>query len=666
MVGFGWVCRSDFPVSKEGSNLFRQRISFAGALALAAAASCALSQTPAIGSSERVPQRPLQRIDETQVVTLEGNVHPLARPEFDDGLVNGDLRLERMLLVLAPSPQQQAALDALVDAQQDPASPQYHQWLTPAAFGDRFGANQQDLARVTAWLTAHGFTIDEIPAGRGLVEFSGTAGQIFDTFHTEIHRYRVDGAMHIANSQDPQVPEALASTVLGVVSLHDFRHKPELKTRPAAGSRPEYSAGGTHYLFPADFAAIYDLNPVYSAGDSGTGISIAIAGRSNIELSDVATFRSIASLPANAPAVTVDGADPGLVANDQDESTLDVEWSGAVAPAVKVNLVVAQSTATTDGVDLAAAYIVNHAAAPVLSLSYGSCEQEMGAAELAFYNNLWEQAVSEGISVFVASGDAGAAGCSAGADLKGEAAAVNGMCSSPNATCVGGTEFNDAANPAQYWSAQNSSQFGSALGYIPEAVWNESAADGGTGLWASGGGASTVYAQPAWQASVSGASAANGMRAVPDVALAAADHDGTLAVVNGSSWIMSGTSVAVPEFAALMALVIEKQRGAAQGNANPRLYSLVSADQNPFHATPSGNNSVPGVNGFVASGAAFNLATGLGSVDGALLVNGWGANSVISRINPQPIRCARSGLQPGGCKPMPRAPVIPRTMATAR
>ena len=662
MVGFGWVCRSDFPVSKEGSNLFRQRISFAGALALAAAASCALSQTLAIGSSERVPQR----VDETQVVTLEGNVHPLARPEFDDGLVNGDLRLERMLLVLAPSPQQQAALDALVDAQQDPASPQYHQWLTPAAFGDRFGANQQDLARVTAWLTTHGFTIDEIPAGRGLVEFSGTAGQIFDTFHTEIHRYRVDGAMHIANSQDPQVPEALASTVLGVVSLHDFRHKPELKTRPAAGSRPEYSAGGTHYLFPADFAAIYDLNPVYSAGDSGTGISIAIAGRSNIELSDVATFRSIASLPANAPAVTVDGADPGLVANDQDESTLDVEWSGAVAPAAKVNLVVAQSTATTDGVDLAAAYIVNHAAAPVLSLSYGSCEQEMGAAELAFYNNLWEQAVSQGISVFVASGDAGAAGCSAGADLKGEATAVNGMCSSPNATCVGGTEFNDAANPAQYWSAQNSSQFGSALGYIPEAVWNESAADGGTGLWASGGGASTVYAQPAWQASVSGASAANGMRAVPDVALAAADHDGTLAVVNGSSWIMSGTSVAVPEFAALMALVIEKQRGAAQGNANPRLYSLVSADQNPFHATPSGNNSVPGVNGFVASGAAFNLATGLGSVDGALLVNGWGANSVISRINPQPIRCARSGLQPGGCKPMPRAPVIPRTMATAR
>ena len=110
------------------------------------------------------------------------------------------------------------------------------------------------------------------------------------------------------------------------------------------------------------------------------------------------------------------GADPGLVAGDQDESTLDVEWSGAVAPAAAVNLVVAASTATTDGVDLAAAYIVNHAAAPVVSVSYGSCEQEMGAAELAFYNSLWEQAASQGMSVFVASGDAGAAGCQRAAD----------------------------------------------------------------------------------------------------------------------------------------------------------------------------------------------------------------------------------------------------------
>ena len=292
---------------------------------------------------------------------------------------------------------------------------------------------------MTAWLSSHGFAIDEIAAGRNLIVFSGSAGQVSDTFHTELHRYRVNGDTHTANEQDPQIPTALAGVIRGVVSLHDFRRTSEMHERNAADPSPEYSAGSTHYMFPADFATIYDVNPLYEAGTTGTGVSIAIAGRSNIKLSDVAAFRSIANLPANTPTVTIMGVDPGLVANDQAESTLDVEWSGAVAPAATVNLVVAQSTAMTDGVDLAAAYIVNHAMAPVLSVSYGSCEQEMGTAELAFYNELWEQAASEGISVFVASGDAGAAGCSAGSDTVGTEQAVNGLCSSPYSTCVGGT-----------------------------------------------------------------------------------------------------------------------------------------------------------------------------------------------------------------------------------
>jgi hypothetical protein len=115
------------------------------------------------------------------------------------------------------------------------------------------------------------------------------------------------------------------------------------------------------------------------------------------------------------------------------------------------------------------------------------------------------------------------------------------------------------------------------------------------------------------------------MRAVPDVALAAADHDGYFLVENGSYWIVSGTSVASPSFAGLMALVVEKQGGTGQGSANAGLYTLLDATSNPFHSTPSGNNSVPGVAGFTASGADYNLATGLGSVDGALLVNEWGA-----------------------------------------
>ena len=223
----------------------------------------------------------------------------------------------------------------------------------------------------------------------------------------------------------------------------------------------------------------------------------------------------------------------------------------------------------------------------------------------------------------MASGDSGAAACDLGSATRGTVAAVNGLCSSPYSTCVGGTEFNEGSNSSQYWAASSGANRGSALGYIPEKVWNESAADSGGELWATGGGTSEIYPQPAWQQGVNGASAAGGMRAVPDVSLTAASHDGYMIYENGSYWIVSGTSPASPAFAALMALVVQKQSGAGQGNANPTLYRLLNGEANPFHATPAGDNSVPGVQGFQAGGADYNLATGLGSVDASLLVNGW-------------------------------------------
>ena len=566
-------------------------------------------------------------IDESRMVTLRGNVHPLARAEFDQGVVDPATRLDRMLLVLNSSPAQQADLDDLVTAQQDPHSPLYHQWLTPAEFGARFGASDTDLARVTTWLALHGLTVDEIPGGRRLLVFSGSAAQVSDTFRTSLHIYRVNGTNHLANASDPQIPAALSGLVAGIVSLHDFRRTSEMRTQSPLSGQPDYSAGATHYLFPADFATIYDLNPLFTAGTNGAGSSLAIAARSNIKLSDVEAFRSMAGLIANDPTVTLDGADPGLVDHDQDESTLDAEWSGAVAPAASVNLVVAATTATTDGVDLASAWIVNHAVAPIVSVSYGSCEQEMGATELVFYNSLWEQAASQGMSVFVASGDAGAAGCSTPTANSGSATAINGLCTSPYSTCVGGTEFNEGSSAVHYWSATNSAGYSSALTYIPEEVWNESASNGGTGLWASGGGISTLYSQPPWQANVDGAAAANGMRAVPDISLAAADHDGYFVVENGSFWIASGTSAAAPSFAGIMALVAESQNGAPQGNVNPRLYALANSTDDPFHPTPSGDNTVPGVAGFTAAGSTYNLATGLGSVDASLLVNKWSSLS---------------------------------------
>ena len=587
--------------------------------------------------------RPAAVLGETQLVTLTGNIHPLARAEYDMGPVDAETRLDRMILELQPSAMQQAKLDLLVEEQQDAASPLYHQWLKPAEYGARFGASVSQLQQITAWLTAHGFAIDEIAANNRLIVFSGTAAQVEETFHTTIHRYNVDGEEHIANAGNPQIPAALAGVVGGVVSLHNFRRTSaisslrKLNSKPLAGPHAEYSAGASHYMFPQDFATIYDLNTLYTEGTNGAGASIAIAGRSNINLSDVASFRATSGLAANAPTVLVPATDPGLVGGDQDEATLDVEWSGAVAPSVEVKLVVEASTATSDGVDLAAQYIVNHATAPVVSVSYGSCEQAMSSAEQAFYSSLWQQAASQGMSVFVAAGDAGAAGCNTGAEAMGAGSGVNGLCSSPYSTCVGGTEFNEGMDYAAYWAAANAAGNASALSYIPEKVWNESGANGGCGLWASGGGVSTLYPQPSWQKGVGATSAAQdagGMRMVPDVAMSAADHDGYVIYENGTYWVIAGTSASSPSFAGIMALVVEKQGRTGQGSANPGLYALANTARNPFHATPSGDNTVPGVTGFTASGGTYNLATGLGSVDVAVLVGAWGGGSFLRKPGP--------------------------------
>ncbi len=588
---------------------------------------CALALVSFTGLAQQI-SRVVGPIDESQVVTLWGNVHPMARGEFDRGSAKGDLRMAQMVLEIEPSAVQQAELDELVVAQHSPESPLYQRWLTPAEYGARFGASTRDLVRIVGWLQMHGLTVDEIPEGHRAIVFSGTAEQVEETFHTPLHLYEASGVQHIANALDPQIPVALAGVVGGVVSLHDFRRHAENTARRAlAATSPEYSSAGTNYLFPADWATIYDLNSLYAAGVTGKGMTIAIVGRSNIVLSDVATFRAASGLPANQPTVLLVGGNPGLVSGDQDESTLDVEWSGATAPGATVSFVVAASTATMDGVDLSAQYIVNHALATVMSTSYGSCEQDMGTTELAFYNALWQQAAAEGISAFVSSGDAGAAGCYSGSSTTAAGTGVNGLCSSQYSTCVGGTEFNEGSSGSKYWSgSSNATTEASALSYIPEKVWNESGGvAGGSGLWASGGGASVMYPQPAWQKGISGTGQSNGMRAVPDIAMSAAGHDGYIIVEDGNFYVIAGTSASSPSFAGLMALLVQSRGGKGQGNANPGLYALAGKSQGPFHATPSGNNGVPGVAGFTASGGTYNLATGLGSVDGALLVNEWGS-----------------------------------------
>jgi pseudomonalisin len=577
-----------------------------------------LTQPPFVQVRDRIASF----IDDDQRVTLHGNVHPLAQARFDAGAVAPDFPMEHMLLTLLPDSTQQDSLDQLVDAQHNPASPYYHQWLTPEQYAERFGVSDSDAAQIVAWLQSHGMEVEELTAGRRSIIFTGTATQVQATFHTPIHIFKIGDEVHHANVNDPEIPAALAQIVGGVVSLHDFHSEP--MHGPVRKPSPDFSSGGAYYLAPADFATIYDLDPLYQSSVNGNGQSVAIVARSNINIADARQFRTFFGLPANDPQIIVNGTDPGIWStNEETEADLDVEWSGAVARSATIKFVVSKSTNASDGVDLSAQYIVNHNLAPVMSTSFGLCEASLGSSGNSFLNSLWQQAAAQGITVFVSSGDSGAAGCDSASALKAtHGRAVNGLCSTPYSVCVGGTEFNDLSNPTLYWSPSNSpGTQASALGYIPEVVWNASAPD--YGLWASGGGASIEYAKPSWQAGTG--VPADGKRDVPDVALSSAGHDGYLIYQSGELYVVGGTSAASPSFAGVMALVVENT-AARQGNANVAFYALASKQRaggaSVFHAITIGNNSVPGQAGFNAT-AGYDQATGLGSIDGSVLVDHW-------------------------------------------
>src|SRR5882724_2718123 len=186
---------------------------------------CLLAALPARAQGPS-RSRITQAISESRMQTLTGNMHPMARAEFDQGAAPADLPMERMQLVLTRSAEQETDLQALLAAQQDSSSPQYHQWLTPEQFGQRFGVSDEDVQKITGWLEGNGFHVDQVANGRNVIEFTGAAGAVEATFHTHIRKYVVNGENHWANSNDPQIPAALAGIVAGVATLHNFQKKP--------------------------------------------------------------------------------------------------------------------------------------------------------------------------------------------------------------------------------------------------------------------------------------------------------------------------------------------------------------------------------------------------------------------------------------------------------
>jgi hypothetical protein len=643
-----------------------------------------------------------EAIDNGTLVRVAGTHHPLAAAANDLGRVRGVTSMERMVLVLKPSDEQAAALTSFINQLHDKQSSAYQSWLTPEQFGTKFGPAQQDLDQIIAWLQQQGFRVDAVARGRGWIEFSGTATQVESTFHTEMHHYLVKGEDHVANAGDISLPHGLAPVVAGVLSLHNFRkqaahstafqlHRDETtgkmskvaelvpsKKGVTVASAADFTLGSsTHFLTPGDYSRIYNALPLLKEGVDGTDVSIAVVGRTDINLSDVQAFRQIFRLPANDPTFIVNGIDPGIN-GDELESDLDVEWSGAVAPNASIKFVTTLSTFTTDGVDLSLSYIVDNRVAPIMSTSYGQCEAFLGPAGNAFFNSIYQQAAAEGITAFVSTGDNGPAACDYPVSFTPAQNGLNvsGLASTPYNVAVGGTEFMERGADSTYWLANNRADLSSAIGYIPEAVWNESCdptvdPNGcqGTGyymLWSGSGGSSSCtqstisgnqitcisgYPKPSWQA---GRGVLNdGTRDLPDLAMAAAgSHDGYLVCVEGScQWtvqngqtvllnaaVVGGTSASAPSMAGIMALV-EQKNGAYQGLANYSLYQLAAAEKlslcnsskltDPTASSPcvfndvtAGNNNVPGQLGFKA-GWGYDMGTGLGSVNASNLVNAW-------------------------------------------
>jgi subtilase family serine protease len=618
--------------------------------------------------AQQPPVTPLVRgpIDESVLTVLRGNIYPLAVAKYDRGVAPDSLPMERMLLVLKRSPDQENALRKLLDAQQNSASPSYHKWLTPEEFGKQFGAGDADVETLLAWLTQHGFGPTAVSKGRTVIEFSGTAKQVRDAFHTEIHEFVVDGKSHWANISDPQIPTALTGLVAGVNTLHNFpRHSMahlagpvtrEKKTGQFSSAKPLFTLpapGGCgvqssdcYAVGPYDFATIYNVASLWNASIKGTGQTIGIVGETDINPQDVSDFRNFFGLPAANLTITHNGSDPGILQDgEESESALDVEWSGAVAPGATVNFVVTAATNTSLGVDLSAQYIIDNNLTTIVSESYGVCELGLGTAGNQFYNQMWQQAAAQGITVFVSSGDSGAAGCDSHQGTSGSPAQfglqVSGFESTPYNVSVGGTDFYDWTNASTYWNPTNAATTqASAKSYIPETTWNNTCTNsvfgallgfstdaetncnngqlynfvttvGGSGGHSScttsdgqnPGSCSGGYPKPAWQSALT---PSDGLRDVPDVSLfaAAGGPSGSFYVICEADLIQSGsscnpqdpatqflaiggTSASSPAMAGIMALVNQKN-GGRQGNANYVFYKLASKQQ------PSGCNSTNG------------------------------------------------------------------------
>jgi len=645
-----------------------------------------------------------QPIDESQRVALHGNTRPEVRPENDRGRVPDTLPMAHMLLQLRRPPELEQALRQFIDELHTSDSPNFHHWLTAKEFGERFGPAEQDLSTITHWLESYGFRVNVVYPSGMIIDFSGTAGQIRSAFQTEIHRLDVRGEKHVANTSDPRIPAALAPLVSGIVSLHDFRPHTmhHLRKTGAQYTFPDAFGGTSYAVVPADLATIYNLKPLFEAGYSGQGQTVVLVENTDVfSTSDWSNFRSAFSLSSYSSTFTTvhpapaGGSNncraPGVVAPNDAEAILDTEWASAASPSADIELAACADTTTTFGGLIAIQNLINaNSPPPIMSISYGECETLNGASSNAAYNSVYQQAVAEGISVFVAAGDSGAAGCDNSAVEATHGIVANAFASTPYNVAVGGTDFSDtySGTNSSYWNSNNTADFGSALSYIPETPWNDSCAGallaqylgysttygagslcndpiigplvettvagGGapsrcaTGTPSSSGvvsGSCQGWPKPAWQVVLGNPS--DGVRDTPDVSLFAADglwghyyifcwsdiaNGGTACSGSPSNWSgAGGTSFATPIMAGIQALV-NQATASRQGNPNPTYYQFAASEYGA-----GGNSSCNSSNGNTVSGSFIFYDVNLGDMDvdctGADCYLGGGSLGVLSTSN---------------------------------
>ena len=659
----------------------RKRLEFAGWIAA--------SSLFAVSSAAQQPARITTVVDDADRTTIR-DTHPLmARSEDDAGRVPSGSKLEGIGMAFSRTPAQEADLQALLAAQQDPTSPLHHRWLTPEEFGARFGLADSDIAMVQSWLERYGFTVGSVSPSKNRIRFSGTVEQVEAAFGTEMHYYHVNGDTHFAPSRDVTVPRALSSVVETVTNLSTFRPKSHTSGRgPRRAVSPDFTSNqsGSHFLTPKDVATIYDINPAYKAGYNGAGQSIAVVGQSAIVLSDIEHFQTAAGFSVKDPTVVLvpNTGTAAVRSGDEIESDLDLEYTSTIATGATIYFVYVGNNANNNVFD-SIQFAVTNKTAPIISVSYGLCETALGSSYSSL-NAILAQAASQGQSVIVASGDSGSTDCYGETGLttaEQQALAVDFPASSQYVTAMGGTEFpaaDVAATNTTYWQAASGSDLvSSALSYIPEQVWND---DSTAGLSSGGGGVSTLTSRPSWQTGVPGIPSGT-FRFVPDISLSSSPNNAgylfcssdTSLGVNGSCTngfrdssntnvtVAGGTSFAAPIFAGMLAIINDKLNSTGQGVINSTLYTLAANSAtyaSAFHdITSGGNQCTAGATICSAAGASqypattgYDEASGLGSVDLFNLITAWPGSSSSLAPSKTTLAAATGTPAPGASDPI--------------